>query len=48
MLVPIRFLQRMRDANVEVVMVGPLGSKSGDPGMTDPVQLDAIPIDMAV
>lgn len=40
---PNRFLQRMRDANVEVMMAGPLGSKSGDPGITDAGQLDAIP-----
>jgi glycerophosphoryl diester phosphodiesterase len=40
---PNRFLQRMRDAGAEVMMAGPLGSKSGDPGVTDPVQLDAIP-----
>ncbi len=40
---PNRFLQRMRDADVEVLIAGPLGSDSGDPGITDPVQLDAIP-----
>jgi glycerophosphoryl diester phosphodiesterase len=40
---PNRFLQRMRDADVEVMMAGPLGSKSGDPGFTDPTQLRAVP-----
>lgn len=40
---PNRFLQRMRDADVEVMVAGPIGSKSGDPGITDPVQLKAIP-----
>lgn len=40
---PNRFLQRMRDADAEVMVAGPLGSTSGDPGITDPVQLDAIP-----
>lgn len=40
---PNRFLQRMRDADVEVVVAGPIGNKSGDPGLTDPTQLDAVP-----
>ncbi|WP_428968928.1 hypothetical protein ACQR50_15115 [Sphingomonas sp. Xoc002] len=33
----------MRDADVEVVIAGPMGNKSGDPGLSDPVQLDAVP-----
>ena len=40
---PNRFLQRMRDAEVEVMMAGPVGADSGDPGLTDPAQLAAIP-----
>jgi glycerophosphoryl diester phosphodiesterase len=40
---PNRFLQRMRDAGVEVMVAGPVGSASGDPGISDPAQLDAVP-----
>ncbi len=40
---PNRFLQRMRDADVEVIVAGPMGNKNGDPGLTDPAQLNAVP-----
>jgi glycerophosphoryl diester phosphodiesterase len=39
---PNRFLERMRQADVEVFIVGPLGSKDGV-GVAHPEQLDAIP-----